>query len=270
MHKFKTISLLKGIEEGYRWSIDLITISNGSIQNWGYIKLPDKESARMRALECYRNLKEKSEIRDWMEIEKIKHILCECGCGRELEIKPYHIFEGIPKFIPGHSKSFKGKHHSEESKQKISDSRIGKYGGENHSMYGKHHSEEAKKRMSDAHIGKYSGEKCSAWKGGISFEPYCFKFNDEFKERVREFFDRKCVICGRTESGNKRKLDVHHVDYNKNTCCDNSIPLFVTLCMSCHPKTNTKRKYWEDRFKEIIYSRNINGKCFYSKEEMNE
>src|SRR5208337_386546 len=29
------------------------------------------------------------------------------------------------------------------------------------------------------------GEKSPGWKGGISFEPYCIKFNKEFKERVR-------------------------------------------------------------------------------------
>ena len=42
-----------------------------------------------------------------------------------------------------------GKHHSEESIQKISEAMK----GENHPMYGKHHSEESKKRIGAAHKG---------------------------------------------------------------------------------------------------------------------
>jgi len=73
------------------------------------------------------------------------------------------------------------------------------------------------------------------WKGGISFEPYCIKFNNEFKERVREFFGRKCVECGAPENG--KKLCVHHVNFKKDTCCTPEVPrLFVALCTSCHGK----------------------------------
>lgn len=108
----------------------------------------------------------------------------------------------------------------------------------------------------------------NGWKGGISFEPYCIKFDDEFKERVREYWGRECILCTKSEKENNRKLSVHHVTYNKDTCCDNSIPLFIALCNSCHAKTQSNREYWENTFKKIIYSKNKYGKCFYSKEEM--
>ena len=136
-------------------------------------------------------------------------------------------------------------------------------------MFGKHHSERTNKKISKALKGKYCGEKCPCWKGGKSFEPYCEKFNDEFKKRVREFWDRKCVLCSKNEIENGRKLCVHHVTYNKESCCDDSIPLFVAICNSYHGKTNSNQKCWEEKFKRIIYSRNIDGKCFYTEEEYN-
>ena len=151
---------------------------------------------------------------------------------------------------------------SEETKQKISIANSGK----NNPMYGKHHSEETKKKIGEAQKGKNAPN----WQGGIPFEPYCILFDGEFKERVREYWNRKCILCSKSEKENKRKLCVHHVTYNKDSCCDDSIPLFVTLCTSCHNKTNSKRKDWKNEFKRIIYSRNIDGKCFYTKEEMEE
>jgi hypothetical protein len=40
----------------------------------------------------------------------------------------------------GENNPFYGKHHSEETKKKISESRKGKLIGKNHPMYGKNHS----------------------------------------------------------------------------------------------------------------------------------
>jgi hypothetical protein len=110
-----------------------------------------------------------------------------------------------------------------------------------------------------------SGDKSCHWKGGISFEPYCPKFTNEFKERVRSFFGYKCVECSVPQTG--RKLDVHHVNFNKQSCCDESVPLFVPLCHKCHGRTQKNRHYWERRFTEII-NRDYGGKCYFTKEEM--
>jgi hypothetical protein len=89
------------------------------------------------------------------------------------------------------------------------------------------------------------GKNASGWKGGISFEPYCPKFNNQFKERVRTFWGRKCGICGILENNTKRKLLVHHVNYEKMVCCNDIPPLFMALCHSCHSKTNSNRNQWE-------------------------
>lgn len=86
----------------------------------------------------------------------------------------------------------------------------------------------------------------ASWKGGISFEPYCPKFNKPFKESVREKFGRVCFLCPTTEEENGEKLSVHHVNYNKDCLCDDSVCEFVPLCNKCHSKTNHNRDYWEN------------------------
>ena len=98
----------------------------------------------------------------------------------------------------------------------------------------------------------HKGKFHSNWKGGISFGPYCPKFNEEFRERVREFWQRKCGICGMAEEENFGRLSVHHVNYDKKACCDNIPPLFIPLCSSCHAKTNHNRELWENYLTSYI------------------
>jgi len=112
----------------------------------------------------------------------------------------------------------------------------------------------------------HSGENNPNWNGGSSFEPYCEKFNKEFKERVRAFFDFKCVLCGMDESENGKNLSVHHVHYDKSSCCSSAPQMFVTLCIRCHLKTNHTREKWRLHFENIIETK-YNGKSYFKKEE---
>ena len=112
------------------------------------------------------------------------------------------------------------------------------------------------------------GERSPAWKGGISFEPYCILFNKEFKERVRAFWGNKCPVCGKTGEESGTALCVHHVGYDKDVCCNDNERLFVPLCPSCHGKTNANREMWEEYFTYIIGIHG--GKCYYTKEEYDE
>jgi len=171
--------------------------------------------------------------------------------------------------------------HTEETKKKISDAHTGRK-----------HSEKSRKNMSEAHSGKplskkqydavlkrvqsiefrtaqserRSGENCTFWKGGVSFEPYCIKFNNDFKRRVRAFFNNICVECGKPAHESSRNHHVHHVNYDKDVCCNDSPHLFVILCPSCHIKTNLNRDYWKSHFTELINSK-YGGKCYFTKEE---
>jgi hypothetical protein len=109
------------------------------------------------------------------------------------------------------------------------------------------------------------GERNPAWAGGTSFEPYCILFNDEFKERVRIWFGYTCVECGTPQNG--RRHCVHHVNYDKETCCHDGEPLFVCLCNKCNLAANNNRPYWEQHFAEWIHGY-YGNKCYLSKEEM--
>lgn len=132
-------------------------------------------------------------------------------------------------------------------------------------LRGSHHSKNTCQKMSESH----RGEKSHFWKGGISFEPYCIKFNTEFKNRVRAFFGYKCVECERTQEENGRALDVHHVNYDKMICCNDAKPLFVALCRSHNTMANFNRNFWEDWYTEII-NEVYGGKSYYTDEEFKE
>lgn len=84
-----------------------------------------------------------------------------------------------------------------------------------------------------------SGEKHWNWRGGLSLEPYGPDFDDRLKKEVRARDNQTCVICGK--AGWAKKV-VHHINYCKT---DNRPENLITLCVSCHGKTNHNRQYWE-------------------------
>jgi len=158
------------------------------------------------------------------------------------------------------SESKKGRYLAEETKQKISEA-----------LKGRKLSEETRKKMSKLRKGRKltpewkekiiknikdtmfkPGKEHPNWKGGISFEPYCEKFNEEYKESIRNQFGRVCVLCGKTEKENGARLSIHHVNYNKKCGCDGTDCVCVPLCRQCHGKTNYNQEYWEQRIMEVI------------------
>ncbi len=54
----------------------------------------------------------------------------------------------------GERNNFYGKHHTEETKKKISEAKKGKGAGEDNPFYGKHHTEEARRKVSEANKGR--------------------------------------------------------------------------------------------------------------------
>lgn len=100
-----------------------------------------------------------------------------------------------------------------------------------------------------------AGDKNPRWRGGVSFEPYCTKFNNDIKESVRDAFGRRCYLCGEHENG--YKLNIHHVDYNKSQGCRGLKWSLVPLCKSCHMRTNARRWYWFALLRDYWLSEHI-------------
>ena len=146
------------------------------------------------------------------------------------------------------------KNHTLESRQKIANALKG-----NDYAKGNVLSSKTRKKMSDSRKGKSFSEShkkaisislmklfenpanCPNWQGGLSFEPYSVDWTETLKRSIRQRDKYICQLC--REKGNS----VHHIDYDKKNCNPRNL---ITLCQSCHMKTNFNRKFWQKLFYE--------------------
>jgi len=132
--------------------------------------------------------------------------------------------------------------------------------GENNAFYGKNHTEEYKKYAKESKIGKRSyneeqyikkienqpyGENHHFWKGGISFGEYSSDFNSKLKKEIKIRDNYTCCVCDKET----QKLSIHHIDYDKKNSSKENL---ISLCNSCHSKTNIKREHWIKFFESIM------------------
>jgi 5-methylcytosine-specific restriction endonuclease McrA len=147
-----------------------------------------------------------------------------------------------PETIEKRVSKLRGGHMTQENKRKLIEANTGRKMSEETkrkiimSHLGKHHTEEWKKRMSE----RMSKENHPLWLGGISFEPYSVDWTRTLKKAIKERDKYICQICS------NEGTHVHHIDYNKKNCNPDNL---ITLCLSCHAKTNFNREYWIDYFK---------------------
>lgn len=145
---------------------------------------------------------------------------------------------------------WKGKNLSEETKNKLSLS----HKGRTSNRKGAKLSEETRKRISLSKKGtkpwntgkkrpEMTGENSPNWNGGSSFFPYSLDWTCTLRVSVRERDKYTCQIC--SEKQGDIAFHVHHIDYDKKNCNPNNL---ITLCHSCHSKTNSNREYWMRRF----------------------
>jgi len=108
-------------------------------------------------------------------------------------------------------------------------------------------SEQQKKELSSRNTGVgnpmfgRSGKNAPNWQGGICRYPDPLGWTKTFKEQIRQRDNYKCQICGCPEVEMYRKLDVHHIDYDRENLIPDNL---ISLCLSCHIKTNFNREYW--------------------------
>ena len=177
--------------------------------------------------------------------------LCKCGCGE--------IVTPGKQYIQFHGR--RGSVHTKETKaeMKITALRLGhrppQHSREQLSMWAKarkgkyKRSAESKERTRQALLNSVAhkafaerlkverkGEGNPAWKGGTSMLPYPYTWTFGFKEQIRDRQGRFCHVCWKREDelhNRPKRLDVHHVDENKqNSNSDN----FLVLCHPCHQK----------------------------------
>lgn len=117
-------------------------------------------------------------------------------------------------------------------------------------------SEESRLKMSLAKKGRipynkgkiclqFTKENNPSWMGGISFEPYGIEFDRYLREEVRKRDNYTCQECNKSQEELKRKLTIHHIDYNKK---NNKKINLISLCLKCHAKTNFNREHWKNYF----------------------
>lgn len=171
--------------------------------------------------------------------------------------------------VTGSGNPFFGKTHKPEIVEKIRLSKLGKtyeeimgpesaavqrfllsetMSGEGNPFWGRKHKPESLELISKNHAcmsgsnnpmhGRgdlIAGDRNGSWKGGISKDPYENTFTESLKTTIRKRDKFTCAVC------RKKGCDVHHIDYNKT---NSDVSNLITLCRSCHMKTNFDRDKW--------------------------
>lgn len=143
-----------------------------------------------------------------------------------------------------------------ESLKKYLKSNPGLRSGENNAFFGKKHTNERKQKWSESKKGKWAydqqqkekqklntpkREKHHNWQGGISNGDYGPEFNNDLKISIKESYNFTCQNCFLIGLD----LDIHHIDYDKR---NNSLYNLIPLCKKCHGKTNYDRDKWKEMF----------------------
>ena len=133
------------------------------------------------------------------------------------------------------SRSHKGKHHSEETKKKIS---------KNHR---KHQTEKTKKKLSNL----FKGERGSNWKGGITSINKKIRNSIEYRLWREAIYARdnwtcqKCKIKG-------GKLHPHHIlNFSQYPLLRFAINNGITFCQKCHKKFHKKFGFKNNNYIQI-------------------
>ena len=114
------------------------------------------------------------------------------------------------------------------------------------------------KTLSKKHLKAISGKNNKSYINGMGYLPYPNKFNIKLKHKIRTRDNFTCQNCGITEEEHlknyKRRLEIHHIDYNKQNCEKDNL---ITLCQKCNLKANKDRDYWFAYYKYIIENHTI-------------
>lgn len=183
-----------------------------------------------------------------------KYVKCEM-CKKEFYLAKWEIKKGRKYCsLKCQTEGKKNKKHSIGHSKKISESNKGRIFSEEHRKKlslintGKKYTKETKEKIRQANL----KEKNPNWKDGSSEYGYNRDWNDLLKEAIRLRDNYVCQECGIHQDeliGRFKKLDVHHIDYDKYNCDPDNL---ISLCRTCHMKTNFNREEWKKYFNNLI------------------
>lgn len=148
-----------------------------------------------------------------------------------------HVKERVErKGIPS---SFKGKHHTDEAKEKIRQSKLGKPS----KLKGIPRNVEVRTKISNSvkQVAK-RGEENPNWKGGITSENKLSRATFEYQEWRNKVFERDNYICQRCGYDKGHIIEAHHIKpFKKFKELRYDVSNGITLCKYCHREVHRKK-----------------------------
>lgn len=145
------------------------------------------------------------------EYEEAREAFSKSATGRAMSEEAKQKMRDNHYDTSGSNNPFYGKHHTEETKKKLSEMRTGQYVGEKSPLYGTHLSEETRQKMSIAKTGtkmsdeakKKMSEQRKGFKNAAATAPvYCIQMDE--------------IFWGATEAKNKYGFNDNAIRYSIN------------------------------------------------------
>lgn len=144
------------------------------------------------------------------------------------------------KIIKGKESYFKGKTHSDKSRELMSQARL-----KNINRLNKPHSIESRKKISiklREHGCAATGERSGNWKGGITPLNEKIRQSTEYSDWRKSVFNRDNFTCQHCNDNKGGNLHAHHIkpfaDFPELRF---EISNGLTLCRKCHEKVHSKK-----------------------------
>jgi hypothetical protein len=192
--------------------------------------------------------------RNGLVMEAVNNCICRI-CSKPFHAKKSQIDRGRGKHcskeccLKSRSQWMKDKSKNPFCKQDFTGDRNGNWKGGNNCLGCNKKVSRFVTRCAKCNYEFHSGENHHHWIPN-KIRLYPLEWKSTFKWQIRHRDGYKCQLCGVPQSECKYYLSIHHIDYKKeNTRPEN----LVSLCNSCHAKTNFNRDYWQQYFtKEVV------------------
>lgn len=112
-------------------------------------------------------------------------------------------------------------------------------------------SNKTRQKMSESKKGKYYGKNNPAWKGGVSCCLYCQNWTKVLRDYIKKRDGYKCLNPD-CNSKKPNQLSVHHIDYDKKNCEQENL---ITVCRGCNSRANFDRGWYTSWYQTILQKR---------------